>query len=115
MWPLNMRQAGRSPDPHAIAERSLFAGRDVHQAGLVGEFAVELRRTDIAVPGFDADKRRACWLRPDAEFAKPLPGNVDRWPAIGGIAHGSARNPVHDDRIIGEQAFGESKRLAVDR
>ena len=56
-----------------VAEFARLARRDVHQAGLVGELAVEIDRAGKAVPRLDAEERRAARFRPDAELAKSLP------------------------------------------
>src|ERR1041384_4740467 len=104
------RRLRRSADPDAIAKASRFGRRDVHHAGLFGEFAVEPDRAGSTVPGFDAKERRATPFRPNAEFGKTIPGHFDRWPAIGRIAHRAACDLVPNDRVVVEQLLRTRQR-----
>src|ERR1700722_7296251 len=87
----------------------------MHYPGLVAEFAIEVRRAGKAVPGLDAKKRRTPELRPDSEFAKSVPENLDRRTAIGSEADRRASWPVQNDRIVVEQPLRKGQRVAANR
>src|ERR1700688_3861371 len=87
----------------------------MHQARLVLEFAFEIHGTCKAVPGFDAEKRRALWLRPDTELTKSLPGNLDLRTAPGRVADRVACRSIHNDRVVVKQPLRQREPVAANR
>ena len=101
---------GATSLPHLTNANAVFQNparrrSDMHQAGLVDEFAIEVRRTGEAMPGFDAEERRAAGFRPQPELRKTLPGHFYRWTACGGVTESGARNPIQNDRIVLKKLF----------
>src|SRR5580704_10397223 len=95
----------------AVIYRSLLRGRDVHQPRLVDKLSVKFRRTCKSVPGFDAEKPSAAGFRPDTEFTKSLPRNVNGWTVIGCVPNGCTCELVQNNRVIIEKLFRKRERV----
>src|ERR1700722_19751475 len=99
----------------AIREAIRLAGSEMHQAGLVGEVAVKLRRTGKATPRLDTQEGGGAELWTQSQFAKALPGHLDRRTRRCRVTHGRAGRPVQDDGIIVEQPLRQREGVACDR
>src|SRR5262249_53514816 len=86
----------------------------MHQAGLFGEIAVELGGTCIAAPPLDAEEGCAAGLRPDAELAESVPGDVERGSRVGGEPRRRAGGMIEDHRIVVEQSLRQGELPALD-
>ena len=111
----NERHLQQLADRYPILQNLRRTGRDLHDAGLVGKFAVKIRGAGKPAPRFDAQKRRAAGLRPDSELAKSFPGNFQRWTVVGRVADRAARGPIEDNRVVIEQPLRQRQRFALDR
>src|SRR5258708_8412613 len=67
--------------------------RNVHDAGLVGKFAVEVGGAGKSAPGLDAKKTRTPRFRPDAHFPKSSPANLQRCTPAPPLTHPVSADP----------------------